>query len=123
MLFSYDFNSENRKNNNNIFKNSQKIKIRSLSAQKTDEPIMKKNFVDYQIKKLERNRYYNNMSGNTLVNKNKNISIFPQSNNLIKSNIEKDLNKINILNKKKIIINKFSSSGLFRKSSINNNKS
>ena len=81
---------------------------------------MKKNFVDYQIKKLERNRYYNNMSGNTLVNKNKNISIFPQSNNLIKSNIEKDLNKINILNKKKIIINKFSSSGLFRKSSINN---
>ena len=123
MLFSYDFNSENRKNNNYIFKNSQKIKIRSLSAQKTDEPIMKKNFVDYQIKKLERNRYYNNMSGNTLVNKNKNISIFPQSNNLIKSNIEKDLNKINILNKKKIIINKFSSSGLFRKSSINNNKS
>ena len=124
IFFSYEFKSENSQNNifNNKYKKSQKIKLRSFSAKKSEEQFIKNNILGYQIKKKERNRYYdNNLStGNTFTKKN---SIFPKKNILLKSSTNKDLNKLNILNTKKMIINKFNYAALFKKNSTNNNKS
>ena len=123
MFFSYDFNFENTKNNiiNNKYKKNKKINIRSFSAKKKDAELIKKNIIEYQIKKKERNKYYNNnLSGNTFTYKNR--PIFQKKNSLIKSNTNKDFNKLKILNKKKIIINQFNSTTLFRKNTTTNNR-
>lgn len=124
MLFSYDSNSENCKTNliNNKYIKSKKINLRSLSAKKTDEQLIKKNIIEYQIKRKERNKYYNNdnLLGNTYTNKNRPIST--KKNSLIKTSTNKDVNKLKILNSKKIIINQFNSTALFRQNSNANNR-
>ena len=108
MFISYDFNSENIKSNviNNKYKKNKKINLRSFSAKKTDEQLIKKNIIEYQIKTKERNKYYNNnnLSGNTYTNK-----IKPSLN---KSSTNNNFNKLKILNTKKIIINQFNSTAL-----------
>ena len=97
-LFSYDSNSENCKTNliNNKYMKNKKINLRSLSAKKTDEQLIKKNIIEYQIKRKERNKYYNNdnLLGNTYTNKNRPIST--KKNSLIKTSTNKDVNKLKI---------------------------
>ena len=52
MFISYDFNSENIKSNviNNKYKKNKKINLRSFSAKKTDEQLIKKNKILQNIK-------------------------------------------------------------------------
>lgn len=125
MFISYDFNSENIKSNviNNKYKKNKKINLRSFSAKKTDEQLIKKNIIEYQIKTKERNKYYNNnnLSGNTYTNKIK--PILMKKNSLNKSSTNNNFNKLKILNTKKIIINQFNSTTLFTKNRTTNNKS
>ena len=125
MFISYDFNSENIKSNviNNKYKKNKKINLRSFSAKKTDEQLIKKNIIEYQIKTKERNKYYNNnnLSGNTYTNKIK--PILMKKNSLNKSSTNNNFNKLKILNTKKIIINQFNSTALFTKNRTTNNKS
>ena len=110
IFFSYDFNNENKQMN----KRNKKLKIRSLSAQKYEENDIKKTILNYKNNYKEMKKYYNNISGNEY--KNKNMNFFVNNN----SNINKDIKNMNILNKKKMIINKFSSNSLFRRSATKN---
>ena len=96
----YDFNPENKPNN----KRNKKIGIRSLSAQRYDEKDIKKAIFDNQNNYKETKKYYDN------------TSFFVKNNKLTNSNIVKDVNNLNILNKKKIFINKFNSNASFRRS-------
>ena len=111
LFFSYDLNPENKQNN----KRNKKMRIRSLSAQKYEENDVKNTILNYKNKYNEMKKYYNNIKENEY--NNKNINFFVKNNN---SNINKDVKNMNILNKKKMVINKFSSNSLFRKSANKN---
>ena len=92
--------------------------MRSFSAQRYDEKDIKRTILDYQNNYKEMKKYYNNISG-------KKVNLIPKKVNLSKSNVDLDTKKnfksMNFHNNKKIIvINKFSSSSLFRKSANRN---
>ena len=94
--------------------------MRSFSAQRFNEQDIKKSVLDYQNNYKELNKFYNNISG-----KNSDIVQNKNSNNLSAKryfDIKNGLKNLNILNSKKIVINKFSSSSLFMKN-FNKNKS
>ena len=126
MFISYDFNFnlENSKVNKPKQKrNNKKMNVRSFSAQRLEEKDIKRTILDYQNSYKEMNKFYNNISE-------KNRNLLPKKINLSKSNFEIDaknnfniqnsFKNIKIQNSKKIVINKFSSSSLFKKN-VNRN--
>ena len=121
LVISYDvnFNSEKDKIFKHNCKRNKKINMRSFSAQRFNEQDIKKSVLDYQNNYKELNKFYNNISG-----KNSDIVQNKNSNNLSAKryfDIKNGLKNLNILNSKKIVINKFSSSSLFMKN-FNKNK-
>ena len=123
VYMSYDSNLNCESSKGIIPKNkrSKKLNLRSLSAQRYDEQEIKKSISDYQNNYKEMRKYYNNMEDKSrsffpnyirLSNKNYNNDIDSSNNYIVPNNIK----KINLSNNnQKIIINKFSSSSLFRK--------
>ena len=99
------------------------MNVRSFSAQRLEEKDIKRTILDYQNSYKEMNKFYNNISE-------KNRNLLPKKINLSKSNFEIDaknnfniqnsFKNIKIQNSKKIVINKFSSSSLFKKN-VNRN--
>ena len=111
LIISYNANLNSEKDNLNKKYNTRNKKnnIRSFSAQRFDEQDIKKSIYDYQNNFKERNKFYNSLSGKNsglILNKNKDNP----SNKRYFNN-----QKLNNLNNKKIVINKFSSSSLFKK--------
>ena len=126
LFISYDFNfnPENSKVNKQKNKrNNKKMNIRSFSAQRLEEKDMKRTILDYQNSYKEMNKFYNNISE-------KNRNLIQKKINLSKSNfdfdaktnfnIQNSFKNMKMQNNKKIVINKFSSSSLFKKN-INRN--
>lgn len=116
IFLSYDscFNSENQKNDliNLKYKSKRKEKKRILSAKRYDEQDVKKSILNYQNSVKEMNKYYNNIYQKGC--KSNTRSYFPKSINLNKSSNNKDEKNLSF-HKKKIIINKFSPTILFKK--------
>ena len=111
LIIPYNANLNSEKENLNKKYNTKKKKnnIRSFSAQRFDEQDIKKSIYDYQNNYKERNKFYNSLSGKNsglILNKNKDN---PPNKRYFNNQ------KLNNLNNKKIVINKFSSSSLFKK--------
>ena len=119
----FNYNSENAKIFKQKNKRNKKINIRSLSAQKFDEQDIKQSILNYQNNYKELDKIYNNLSG-------KSRSFFPGKINLNKKkdniyknafNLHNSFKNIYLNNNKRIVINKFNSSSLFRKNMKMNN--
>ena len=99
------------------------MNIRSFSAQRLEEKDMKRTILDYQNSYKEMNKFYNNISekNRNLIQKKINLSKnnfdFDAKTNF---NIQNSFKNMKMQNNKKIVINKFSSSSLFKKN-INRN--